>query len=165
MTVPATEFSDIGNTDPGSGGVIGGGGTTADPGTTPAAAPIPAPASPPEPGSGSIQPGIIASAAAAGRSVALLQIPLVAAPSQVTAVLLGTQQCRTAVYQKRTGLFLDLFVNDRAVALGVICRDRVWLIRDPYLGFVGDLAFVDLQGASDPDYTGLANRFQLVWGS
>lgn len=113
----------------------------------------------------SIDPSIIASSIRSGNAISVVQIPLSAVPSQIVTTLLGAQQCRIAVYQKRTGLFLDLFVNDQAIALGILCRDRVWLIRDAYFGFSGDLAFIDTQGVADPDYTGLADRYQLVWGS
>jgi hypothetical protein len=91
------------------------------------------------------------------------QIPLVATPSQTLAVTLGNQSCVINVYQKRTGLYLDLSVKNALIVGGVICRDRVWMVQDSYLGFVGDLGFVDTQGLSDPGYTGLGTRFQLIW--
>lgn len=62
-----------------------------------------------------------------------------------------------------TGLFLDLYINNAVVRTATICRDRVKLIRDAYLGFVGDLEFMDTQGLQDPDYTGLGARYQLVY--
>ncbi|AOR76343.1 hypothetical protein [Novosphingobium resinovorum] len=93
----------------------------------------------------------------------VLQVPLIASPSQELSIRLGQQSCRLRVYQKRTGLYLDLLVNDLVVAQGILCCDRVWLIRDPASGFVGDFTFIDTQGASAPDYTGLAGRYQLVW--
>lgn len=99
-----------------------------------------------------------------GYQITVSRIPLVAVPSQVTSVQLLDQSCRIAVYQKSTGLYLDLFTGTRTIAAGVLCHDRVWLIRDAYLGFAGDLAFIDTQGTSDPDYTGLADRYQLLWG-
>ena len=94
----------------------------------------------------------------------LLTIPLQPVPSQELNIQLGQQQCKIRVYQKRTGLYLDLLVNDAGVISGVLCRDRVWLVRGGYLGFSGDLAVIDTAGASDPDYTGLGTRYQLVWG-
>ena len=107
----------------------------------------------------------MASAERGGGSVTLVRIPLSAVPAQNLYVQLGAQSCRLHVYQKLTGLYLDLDVDSVRVVSGALCRDRVWIVRDGYLGFTGDLAFVDGQGASDPDYTGLASRFQLVWGS
>lgn len=90
-------------------------------------------------------------------------IPLVATPSQTLTVQLGNQSCRIDVRQRRTGLFVDLYVQDVPVRLGVKALDRTKLVRDKYLGFAGDLYFTDLQGDSDPDYAGLGERFLFVW--
>lgn len=90
-------------------------------------------------------------------------IPLAAVPSQTTTVQLGTQSCRIDVRQRRTGLFFDLYVQDQPVVQGVKCLDRVQLVRNAYLDFVGELFFADTQGASDPAYGGLGARFILVW--
>lgn len=98
----------------------------------------------------------------------MLMIPLQPVPSQSIAVQLADQACQILVYQKSTdpGLFLDLYVADAAVVLGVICENHNRLVRGAYLGFIGDLMFVDNQGTSDPDYTGLGAlgaRFNLIY--
>ncbi|MDE1007000.1 MAG: hypothetical protein OSB38_15165 [Paraburkholderia fungorum] len=90
-------------------------------------------------------------------------IPLSAVPSQKPSTLLGGQNCQIKVYQKTTGVYLDLYVNDEPIVTGVIARDRVLIVRQSYLGFVGDLAFFDTQGVSDPTYDGLGTRYQLVY--
>lgn len=90
-------------------------------------------------------------------------VPLIATPSQAVNVQLGTQPCRIEVRQRRTGLFVNLYVQDVAVFLGVKALNRNKLVRDKYLDFTGDLFFIDTQGNDDPDYTGLAGRFLLVW--
>jgi hypothetical protein len=90
-------------------------------------------------------------------------IPLSAVPSQKLSVLLGGQNCQIKVYQKTTGLYVDLSVNNAPIVSGVICRNAVQIVRDVYLGFSGDLVFLDTQGSDDPDYTGLAGRFQFVY--
>lgn len=90
-------------------------------------------------------------------------IPLAPLPSQSVAVALGEQQCRIDIVQRQTGLFLDLYVNDAAIVLGVLCLDANFLVADQYVGFSGDLIFVDLQGSDDPDYTGLGGRYALYW--
>lgn len=90
-------------------------------------------------------------------------IPLVATPSQTLTVQLGDQPCRIDVRQRRSGLFVDLYVQDVPIALGVKARNLVKLVRGKYLDFVGDLFFADTQGESDPDYTGLAGRFLFLW--
>lgn len=90
-------------------------------------------------------------------------IPLQAVPSQSLSVLLDQQNCQINVYQKSTGLFLDLSVNDVSIVSAVICRDRTLMVRQAYKGFSGDLCFADSQGTNDPDYTGLDGRYVLVY--
>lgn len=91
------------------------------------------------------------------------RIPLTAKPSQRLSVTLGTQRCNINVYQKSTGLYFDLTVAGTPVIAGMICRNRVNLIRHNHTDFVGQLAFIDTRGSQDPDYTGLGNRYQLVY--
>lgn len=90
-------------------------------------------------------------------------IPLNAVPAQSEQVHLGGQDCRVAVYQKRTGLYLDVYLGTTPIAVGVLARDRTFCIRGVYQGFSGDLAFIDTQGAEDPDYAGIGTRYFLLW--
>lgn len=90
-------------------------------------------------------------------------IPLTVKPSVKMTILLGGQNCQIKVYQKTTGVYLDLSVNDAPIVSGVVCRDRVALVRDTYLGFIGDLSFFDTQGVSDPSSDGFGTRYQLVY--
>jgi hypothetical protein len=93
----------------------------------------------------------------------MLTIPLQATPSQSLSVLLAGQNCQINVYQKSTGMYLDLYVSNSPIITATICLDRVRMVRETYLGFIGDLSFVDTQGASDPVYTGLGSRFVLLY--
>ena len=93
----------------------------------------------------------------------MMTIPLRAVASQTLSVVLAGQNCTINVYQKSTGLFLDLYIDDAPIVTAVLCHDRVKLVRDAYLGFAGDLFFADTQGVSDPVYTGLGAEFQLVY--
>lgn len=90
-------------------------------------------------------------------------IPLIATPSQTLNVQLGPQPCRVDVRQRRTGIFVDVYVQDVAVVLGVKALNLNKLIRNAYANFTGDLFFADTQGSSDPSYDGLGGRFQLLW--
>lgn len=92
-----------------------------------------------------------------------LSIPLAPLPSQSVNVTLGNQQCRIDIVQKSTGLYLDLYVSDVPIALGVLCLDANFIVADSYVGFTGDLIFIDSQGAQDPDYLGLGGRYALYW--
>lgn len=93
----------------------------------------------------------------------MLIVPLTATPSQTLNAALGNQQCAIAVYQKSTGLYLDLTLAGAKIIGTVICHDRCLLVRQPYLGFVGDLCFIDTQGRTDPVYTGLGTRYLLAY--
>jgi hypothetical protein len=46
---------------------------------------------------------------------------------------------------------------------GVLCENVNRLVRNSYFGFLGDLAFLDNQGTSDPFYTGLGTRYSLIY--
>lgn len=93
----------------------------------------------------------------------MLTIPLQATPSQSLSAVLGGQNCQINVYQKSTGLFLDLSVSNSPIITATICLDRVRLVRETYLGFIGDLVFADTQGTNDPVYTALGSRFILLY--
>lgn len=93
----------------------------------------------------------------------MLTIPLAATPSQRLSVTLAQQSCGLAVYQKRTGLYLDLYAAGNMIIAGVLCRNLVYLVREAYLGFVGDLTFVDTAGDDDPQYSGLGRRWRLLY--
>lgn len=90
-------------------------------------------------------------------------IPLQPVPAQTLSVLLAGQQCKISVYQKTTGLYIDLSMGGALVVSAVLCRDRQRIVRQAYHGFAGELSFADTQGKSDPDYTGLGGRFLLTY--
>jgi len=93
----------------------------------------------------------------------MLVIPIQATPAQSLSSVLGGQNCQINIYQKSTGLYLDLLVSNSPIILSTICLDRVRLVREAYIGFTGDLTFADTQGTSDPVYTGLGSRFVLLY--
>jgi hypothetical protein len=95
--------------------------------------------------------------------MAVLEIPLSTTPLQTLAVQLGEQSCRIAVRQRRTGVFVDLYEQDRPVALGVKALDRTDMVRSPAVSFDGRLFFVDTQGTEPPSYDGLGTRWLLLW--
>lgn len=90
-------------------------------------------------------------------------VPLSAQPNQALSVELGGQSCDISVYTLPTGLYCDLSVSGSPIVSGVLCHDRCLIVRDAYLGFSGDLAFIDTQGTSDPVASGLGDRFQLLY--
>ncbi|WP_457155298.1 phage baseplate plug family protein [Mesorhizobium sp. P5_C1] len=90
-------------------------------------------------------------------------IPLQAVPNQAVSVTLGNQVSQVNIYQKDTGLFIDLFVDNTLVIGGVICQNLNRIVRSVYLGFSGDLVFIDNQGDSDPVFSGLGTRYSLAY--
>lgn len=91
-------------------------------------------------------------------------IPLTKVPAQTTSVQLGGQSCQITLVQLGTGLYLDLFVEGKAILQGRLCHDRTLLIRRPYLRirFKGaDLSFYDTLGTDDPRFEGLGERWVL----
>jgi hypothetical protein len=97
-------------------------------------------------------------------------IPLQSIPAQTIVIGLNNQQCQINVYQKSTGLFLDLYKSSTSfsstynlVVSGVICENLVRIVRDAYLGFTGDLCWFDQQGSNDPTYDGIGSRYLLCY--
>lgn len=92
-------------------------------------------------------------------------IPIISTPAQSFTIQLNSQNCAISLYQKNTGLYFDLAINDTPIIQSMLCLNLVGLVREAYLGFVGQLAFVDTNGNSDPTYDGLGSRYQLVYQS
>jgi len=90
-------------------------------------------------------------------------IPLQPVPTQATKVVLGGQNVQLLIYQKPQGIFVDINADGVDIVVGIIARDAVPLICRNYMGFIGNLLFVDTQGNSDPTYDGLGSRFSLVY--
>jgi hypothetical protein len=95
----------------------------------------------------------------------MLEIPLQPAPSQIVKVVLGNQNCQIFVYAKDQGVFVDISVDDTAIVNCVIARNMVQIVCREYVGFSGNLFFVDNQEAADPLYTGLGSRWSLIYAS
>lgn len=90
-------------------------------------------------------------------------IPLQPIPNQTLSVTLDGQVSQIDCYQTAFGLFLDLYVDNVLIIGSVICENLNRIVRSLYLGFQGDLAFIDNQGSTDPVYTGLGTRYSLAY--
>ena len=93
----------------------------------------------------------------------MLGVPLKAVPSQTLSVTLSGQNCQLNVYVKYGVLFMDVYVNNQPIILGVLCENLNRIVRSVYLGFVGDFVFDDTQGFTDPVFSGLGARYQLLY--
>lgn len=90
-------------------------------------------------------------------------IPTQPVPSQTVACIVGQQSCTINVRQAAQGMFVDLYVNNAPIILSVMAYNANRIVRDAYLGFIGDIAIYDLAGNADPYYSGMGSRFQLVY--
>ncbi len=94
-------------------------------------------------------------------------IPTQPVPNQTLQVQLGSQAAVINIWQTAYAMFITLYVGNELVVASRIAENLNRIVRYAYLGFVGDLAFVDTQagagGATDPVYTGLGSRYQLLY--
>lgn len=99
----------------------------------------------------------------------MLIVPLQPVAAQTLSITLGNQPCQISVLQKSTGLYLDLYVNNALIIGGVICLNGVRIVRDAYLGFLGDLFFSDTfatptqEGIDPVGGPGLGSRWLLMY--
>ena len=93
----------------------------------------------------------------------MLIIPISALPNQQFSVTLTGQNCVINLYQKSTGVFLDLTVGDVIICQGALVLGQSLIVKNTYRGFVGNLMIMDTQGFTDPDYTGFGDRYQLYY--
>lgn len=90
-------------------------------------------------------------------------IPVQAVPNQQLTTQLNGQDAQIFLHQEKYGVFVDLYVNNALIVAGVIGQNLNKVVRDAYLGFVGDLGWWDSQGTTDPVYTGIDTRYFLFY--
>lgn len=94
----------------------------------------------------------------------MLRVPLQPVPIQTLAVSVARQPAQIQLRQIGGSMYFSLETGGRSIVRTRVVRDRVRLLSGArYLGFAGDFAIVDLQGANDPVYTGLGSRFVLYY--
>jgi len=93
-----------------------------------------------------------------------LVVPIRPVPNQTLTVQLANQNCQLNVRQSLYGLFMDVYVNDTLIIGGVLCENLNRIVRNAYLGFIGDFVFYDItQFDADPEYVNLGTRYFLVY--
>lgn len=83
--------------------------------------------------------------------------------SQSVMVNLAGQSCVIRLVQRVSAIYMDLTLNGTPIFQGVPCLYGTRIVRYSYLGFKGDLVFLDNEGESDPSWDGLADRFPLYY--
>lgn len=92
------------------------------------------------------------------------KIPLTQEPSQEFQITLDDQNCTISVYQKDDNVYMDLYVGETPIFLGVSCLDRVGIKSSEYMDFKGQLWFEDLNGSKNPIYSGFNTQYILFYG-
>ncbi|MDS0977541.1 hypothetical protein OSC12_14870 [Citrobacter portucalensis] len=90
-------------------------------------------------------------------------VSLVPQKSQSISVNLAGQQCTIRLIQRESFMYMDLTVNGNPIMQGVPCLYGNRMVRYSYLGFVGDLVFLDNVGQKDPYWEGLGERYILYY--
>lgn len=91
------------------------------------------------------------------------EVSLQPSKSQQVSVTLNNQNCSIKLHQRSTGFYMDLYVDEKPIMQGVVCLNCNYMVRYPYLGFSGDLVFVDTKGTDDPSYDEIGTRFKLYY--
>ena len=100
----------------------------------------------------------------------MIVVPAQPLPAQVLRCILGGQACKIVIFQKSTGVFVDLYAADQLIVAGALALTGNKLVRSEYLAFSGDIGFVDTTPdeapLSEPEmvyYTGIGSRYLLVY--
>jgi hypothetical protein len=96
--------------------------------------------------------------------VTQIVIPLSTTPNQTITAILDGAAAQITLTTTDYGLFADVIYDGVSVALGRLCLDRTDINPNRYLGLPQMLAFADLQGITDPVYTGFSSRYLLLYG-
>ncbi len=90
-------------------------------------------------------------------------IPIQDTPSQLFTINLAGQQTQISIYTRSTGLYCNVSVNNTLIIGGVFCTNLARIVQNTYLGFAGDLIWIDSQGVSDPVSPGLGTRYVFYY--
>lgn len=93
-----------------------------------------------------------------------LTIPLQDSANQSFSCTLDGAIAQITLRTTDYGLFADVVYDGVSVAAGRICLDRTDINPNRYLGMPQALFFADLQGVTDPVYTGFGTQYLLIYG-
>lgn len=95
----------------------------------------------------------------------MLTISLNPIKAQEVSVSLAGQAVTLRITQQSYGLFMDIGIDDKWIAQGVLCLNTNKMVRYKHLGFKGELFFGDTKGSEDPVYDELGSRFKLFYAT
>ena len=93
----------------------------------------------------------------------IVEIPVDAIPWQEFSIVLNDYKCLISLRQVGESIFCDLTVDDIPIFKGAICEDRSAINQYPSRYFDGTLYFIDTKGKEKPEYTGLGDRWVLLY--
>jgi Domain of unknown function (DUF6983) len=93
----------------------------------------------------------------------MLIVPTQPIANQTLQVQLNGQACTLTIFQSNYAMFMTVAIGTALIVSNVPCQNLNRIIRDLYLGFSGDFVFLDTKGTSNPVYTGLGNRWLLIY--
>lgn len=97
----------------------------------------------------------------------MIRLPLLATPSQSFECVLNAQNCtitlKTRDYDGVPRLYCNLAVNKTLIWGDVLCLHMVGIKLYRYLPFTGNLVFVDMAAQDPPLWSGLDDRWRLVY--
>lgn len=91
-------------------------------------------------------------------------IPLQQQANQDFSCVLDGEQAAITLETTDYGLFMTASYNGVSIASSRLCLDRTDVNSARYLGLPQALFFADLQGNSDPVWTGFGTRYVLCYG-
>jgi len=93
----------------------------------------------------------------------MITLSLEPVKEQSFSVTLENQPCDIRLVQRESAIYMDLSLRGTPIIQGVPCLYANKIVRYSYLGFSGDLFFLDTDGTSDPEYSGLGGRYKLFY--
>ena len=97
--------------------------------------------------------------------MAYITIPLQQRANQDFSCVLDGQQALITLETTDYGLFMTAAYNGVSIASSRLCLDRTNINSAGYLGLPQALFFADLQGQTDPVWTGFGTRYVLCYGN
>lgn len=93
------------------------------------------------------------------------EILLIAEPAQSFNIVLDEQNCEIKLRNRLNNTYMSMVVDGEEVWNNYICYDRQNIKPFCYMNFKGILTFRDLEGLTDPIYTGFNSRYFLLYYS
>lgn len=84
-------------------------------------------------------------------------------PNSTLKVSLNGQNCVIELRTLNDKLYFSMTSNGVQIETNTICRNNTFLVSNQYLGFDGNLMFIDTQGDNDPTWDGIGSRYKLAY--